>query len=41
MQRLKILTFDITASILLKVGVRGNADLQEMDKGTRKGCASF
>jgi hypothetical protein len=41
MPRLKILTFDITASILLKRRVRGNAELQEIDKGTRNGCASF
>jgi hypothetical protein len=41
MQRLKILTFDITPSILLKVRVCGNAELQEMDKGTRKGCVTF
>jgi hypothetical protein len=41
MQCLKILTFDITTSILLKVRVHGNVELQEMDKGARKGCASF
>jgi hypothetical protein len=41
MQCLKILTFDITASILLKRKECGIAELQEMDKGTLKGIASF
>jgi hypothetical protein len=41
MQRLKISTFDITASILLKRRQCGIAELQEMDKGTPKGIVPF
>jgi hypothetical protein len=40
-QHLKISTFDITASILLNRRECGIAELQEMDKGTTKGIASF
>ncbi len=40
-QRLKILTFDVIASILLKRRERRIAELREMDKGTPKGIASF
>jgi hypothetical protein len=41
MQHLKISTFDITASILLKKRQCVIAELQEMDKGTPKGISSF
>jgi hypothetical protein len=41
MQHLKISKFDITASILLKRRQCGIAELQELDKGTPKGIASF
>jgi hypothetical protein len=40
-QRLKTSTFDIKASILLNRRECGIAELQEMDKGTTKGIASF
>jgi hypothetical protein len=38
---MKISIFDITASILLNRRECGIAELQEIDKGTMKGIASF